>query len=131
MPRWLPYILEVGSGIDLHGEDVTKAAQRAIKDAISHSSMIGLGRLLGFRGLAALNEGLMVDVTIATPYPEKVDEKAVLEVLPEGKRKITVVEGGIRWPTSENVDHQSIHGVIAVNAVIIVLVDAEKLSVAK
>ena len=37
------YLLEVGTGIDLHGRDETKAAQRAVKDAISHSSMVGLG----------------------------------------------------------------------------------------
>ena len=39
------YILELGTGVDLHGEDETKAAQRAVKDAISHSSMVGLGQL--------------------------------------------------------------------------------------
>ena len=31
MPQWRKYILEVGMGIDLHGQDVTKAAQRAVK----------------------------------------------------------------------------------------------------
>jgi uncharacterized protein (TIGR02058 family) len=28
------FIVEIGTGADLHGEDVTKAACRAVKDAI-------------------------------------------------------------------------------------------------
>ena len=32
-------ILEMGMGNDLHGEDYTKAAERAIKDALHHSSL--------------------------------------------------------------------------------------------
>ena len=31
------FVVEIGSGVDLHGEDVTKAACRAVKDAISRS----------------------------------------------------------------------------------------------
>ena len=46
LPDWRRYLLEVGTGIDLHGEDETKAAQRAVKDAISHASMIGLREIL-------------------------------------------------------------------------------------
>ncbi|MGD8844363.1 MAG: Lin0512 family protein [Desulfobacteraceae bacterium] len=29
------FIVEIGTGADLHGKDVTKAACRAVKDAIS------------------------------------------------------------------------------------------------
>ena len=32
-------ILEMGSGNDLHGSDYTKAAIRAVEDAIHHSSL--------------------------------------------------------------------------------------------
>ena len=88
-----PYLVEVGTGIDLHGRDETKAAQRAVKDAISHSSMVGLSQLFKVKSFAELEEALMVDVTIATPNPEKVDGEAVLNILPEGKRRITVIEG--------------------------------------
>ncbi len=92
------YLLEVGTGIDLHGGDETKAAQRAVKDAISHSSMVGLGQLFKVGSFAELEEALMVDVTIATPNPKKVDGDVVLSILPEGKRRITVVEGGMTFP---------------------------------
>lgn len=120
------YLLEVGSGIDLHGEDVTKAAQKAIRDAITHASMIGLGQLFRFKGFEELNEALMVDVTIATPYPEKIDREEVLKVLPEGKRRLTVVEGGMRFPTHASKEFGDIHGVVVVNAVLVVMVDVDR-----
>jgi uncharacterized protein (TIGR02058 family) len=121
------YIVEVGTGIDLHGEDETKAAQRAVKDAISHSSMVGLGQLFKIGSFAELEDALMVDVTVATPNPEKIDEEAVLSILPEGKRRLTAVKGGIRFPTPSTAEEARTHGIVMVNAVIMVLVDANKL----
>ena len=35
----VPYVLEFGMGVDLHGEDCTKAACRAVFDAVRHSSL--------------------------------------------------------------------------------------------
>lgn len=32
------YVVEFGYGVDLHGQDVNKAAQKAVKDAISHKA---------------------------------------------------------------------------------------------
>jgi uncharacterized protein (TIGR02058 family) len=129
MPQWRKYILEVGVGIDLHGQDVTKAAQRAVKDAISHVSMIGLREILPITKIEDLDELLLVDVTIATPFPEKVDHTAVLSILPEGQRRITVVEGGIRYPTPHNKDLPVIHPVVMAVATIVVLFDLEKSNV--
>ena len=126
MPEYRKYLLELGTGVDLHGEDETKAAQRAVKDAISHSSMIGLGSLFQIGSFKELDEALMVDVTIAAPNPDKVDRDAVLSVLPEGRRRIRVIKGGMMWPP-ENVDPDAkSHMVVMVNAVIVVLVDVEK-----
>ncbi len=121
------YIVEVGTGIDLHGEDETKAAQRAVKDAISHCSMVGLSQLFDIGSFSELEEALMVDVTIATPNPEKIDDDAVLGVLPEGRRRLTSVRGGIRYPTPSTAEEAKTHGIVMVNAVIVVLVDMEKL----
>ena len=47
--------------------------------------------------------------------------------LPEGKRRITVVEGGIAFPTPSTVEDAKTHGIVMANAVIVVLVDAERL----
>jgi uncharacterized protein (TIGR02058 family) len=121
------YILELGTGVDLHGEDETKAAQRAVKDAISHSSMVGLGQLFKIGSFKEMSDALMVDVTVAAPNPEKVDGEAVLSVLPEGERRINVVKGGMRWPAESTPEEARSHGVVMVNAVIMVLVDADKL----
>jgi uncharacterized protein (TIGR02058 family) len=120
------YLVEVGTGIDLHGMDETKAAQRAVKDAISHSSMVGLGGLFEFDKFSEIEDALMVDVTVAAPNPEKVDGDAVLSILPEGKRRINVVKGGLQFPTEETAVEAKTHGIVMVNACIVVLIDVDK-----
>ena len=120
------YLVEVGTGIDLHGEDVTKAAQRAVKDAISRSSMVGLGQLFKVKSFSEMEEALMVDVTIATPDPEKVNGEAVLSTLPEGKRRINLVKGGLKFPVDSTKEEAKTHSIVMVNAVIVVLVDVDK-----
>ena len=120
------YLVEVGTGVDLHGEDETKAAQKAVKDAISHSSMVGLGQLFNVKSFSELEEALMVDVTIATPNPEKVDGDAVLATLPEGKRRINVIKGGLRFPAENTREEAKTHTIVMANAVIVVLVDVDR-----
>jgi len=120
------YLVEVGTGVDLHGEDETKAAQKAVKDAISHSSMVGLGQLFNIKSFSELEEALMVDVTIATPNPEKVDGDTVLATLPEGKRRINVIKGGLRFPAETTREEAKTHAIVISNAVIVVLVDVDR-----
>jgi uncharacterized protein (TIGR02058 family) len=88
--------------------------------------MIGLGSLFKIDNFKELEEALMVDVTIAAPNPEKVDGDAVLSVLPEGKRRITVIKGGMMWPPESLDQDAKSHDVVIVNAVIVVLIDAER-----
>ena len=126
MPDYRKYLLENGTGVDLHGKDETKAAQRAVKEAISHSSMIGLGALFKIGSFAELEDALMVDVTIATPTPDSVDGEAVLGVLPEGKRRINIIKGGMMWPAEDTEEDAKSHAVVMVNAIIVVLIDVEK-----
>ena len=120
------YLVEVGTGVDLHGLDETKAAQRAVKDAISHSSMVGLGSLFWFEKFSEMEDALMVDVTVAAPNPEKVDGEAVLSILPEGRRRIKVVKGGLIFPTEDTAAEARTHGIVMANACIVVLVDVDK-----
>lgn len=120
------YLVEIGTGVDLHGEDATKAAQRAVKDAISHSSMVGLGQLFKIKSFSEIEDALMVDVTIAAPDPSKVDGEAVLTTLPEGKRRISVVKGGFRFPADSTKEEAKTHPILMVNAVIVVMVDVDK-----
>ena len=50
-------ITEMGMGVDVHGKDATKAAKRAVSDAIRHSSL-GFFRMLGKTA-----KDMFVDVT--------------------------------------------------------------------
>ena len=51
-------ITEMGMGVDVHGKDATKAAKRAVSDAIRHSS-ISFPRVMGKTA-----HDMFVDVTI-------------------------------------------------------------------
>src|SRR2546421_12711692 len=81
-------ITEMGMGVDVHGRDATKAAKRAVSDAIRHSSL-GFVRLFGKTA-----HDMFVDVTIAVPNPESVDTSAVAKELPYGTVTVTAVQGG-------------------------------------
>ena len=89
-------ILEMGTGNDLYGEDYTKAACRAIEDAIRHSSLI-LFRSLGFD-----HADMQVQVTIGAQHPEKVDAELVAQKLPRGTASVRVVKGGLNVVDSDN-----------------------------
>ncbi|AOT72501.1 Lin0512 family protein [Geosporobacter ferrireducens] len=91
---WKRYIIELGWGADLHGQDVTKAAERAVKDAISRSCLCGLREILEMKDL---NE-VRVHITVATPHPNLVNQEKVMKVLPIGKKSIEVREGGMEVP---------------------------------
>ena len=82
-------ILEMGTGNDLYGEDYTKAACRAVDNALHHSSLI-LFRSLGFD-----HADMDVHVTIAVQDPEKVDQAIVAATIPRGNAAVKVVKGGL------------------------------------
>jgi len=88
------FIVELGTGIDLHGQDVTKAATRAVKDAISRSCLCGLVEILGLEDL----DEMEVEVLVAVPEPERVNGEEVLKAIPFGKKQIQVVPGGLSAP---------------------------------
>jgi uncharacterized protein (TIGR02058 family) len=85
------FVIEMGMGIDQHGQDPTNAAQKAVKDAMVRSCLIGL---LEIARLEDINQ-MMVDVLIACPHPERVDAEKVLQAVPFGQKQIKVVEGGM------------------------------------
>jgi len=85
-------ILEMGAGNDLHGADYTKAALRAVQDALHHSSL-SIVRSLGLDSKA-----MQVEVTIGVQQPDKVDAEAVRASLPRGEVTVSVVKGGLDVP---------------------------------
>ena len=85
------FIVEIGTGADLHGEDVTKAACRAVKDAISSSCLCGLVEILGIEDLQAVQ----VDIQVASPKPDEVDLEQVKAIVPIGQKTARAVGGGM------------------------------------
>ena len=92
-------ILELGTGNDLHGGDYTKAALRAVQDALHHSSLTMLRTLE-----VNPKTGMFVDVTIGVQQPDKVDVEKVRASLPHGIVTVKVVKGGLDVPDPENND---------------------------
>ena len=88
-------ILEMGAGNDLHGGDYTKAALRAVEDAIHHSSLTMI------RTLRVDTGAMRVEVTIGVQQPERVDTEAVKAALPVGQVSVKVVKGGLDVPDEE------------------------------
>ena len=85
-------ILELGSGNDLHGCDYTKAALRAVEDALHHSSLSFI------RSLKIDRSKVDVEVTIGVQRPEQVDIETVKRSLPLGNVSVTAVKGGLDVP---------------------------------
>nr|WP_298411350.1 Lin0512 family protein [uncultured Halomonas sp.] len=82
-------ILEMGTGNDLYGGDYTKAASRAIQDALHHSSIVL------FKSLGYDHTLMRVQVTIGVQEPDKVDTKALAAELPRGRAEVKAVQGGL------------------------------------
>jgi uncharacterized protein (TIGR02058 family) len=91
-------ILELGTGNDLHGSDYTKAALRAVQDALHHSSLSFV------RTLNVDKTKLEVDVTIGVQRPEQVDIQKVKSSLPIGRITVKAVKGGLDVPDPDNND---------------------------
>ncbi|HWR44173.1 Lin0512 family protein [Sporomusa sp.] len=85
------FIVEIGMGADLHGGDVTKAAQRAVKDAMSRSCLCGL---FDIAKISDPNQ-MHVEVRIGCPQPEKVKRDEVKGIVPFGSVTVETVLGGI------------------------------------
>ena len=97
----MPYrrvVLEIGMGTDIRGTDPTKAAVRALRDALWHNTLT-IAKALGQE-----TDSMQVDVTIGVPHPEQVDKAQVLAVLPHGTGTVTVVNGGLKIPNADGTD---------------------------
>jgi uncharacterized protein (TIGR02058 family) len=91
------FAIELGYGADLHGADMTKAAVRAVRDAVSRTCLCGLVEILG-RGDFA---GVLVHAEVGVPEPGAVDAAAVLAAIPIGEKTLECVAGGLRVPGIE------------------------------
>ena len=103
------YVTEMGMGTDVHGRDYTQAAERAVFDAIHHSS------LHFFAPLEKTADDMFIDLLIGVPEPDKVDADRVAAALPYGTVNITVQKGGLEIPADDGKD-----AIIIANAGIVV-----------
>jgi uncharacterized protein (TIGR02058 family) len=85
-------VLEIGMGTDIRGADYTKAAVRALRDALWHNSLT-IGVAVGQDV-----DAMQVEVLIGVPKPDLVDKDQVLAILPHGTGTVTLVEGGLEIP---------------------------------
>lgn len=84
--------IETGMGIDVHGQDITKAAVRAVKNAIHFNSMPGIRSVLPGNSL----ENMKVNVKLAVPCEkESLDVDTVKAALPYGEVTVEVMDGGM------------------------------------
>ena len=97
-PKKTRVILELGSGNDLHGSNYTKAALRAVQDALHHSSLAFI------RSLQIDKRQVEVEVTIGVQRPERVDLDKIRASLPVGNVTVKAVKGGLDVPDPEHND---------------------------
>jgi len=84
-------IIEMGMGVDQHGQEPTVAAARAVRNAIAHNALPGVWEVAGLSD----PDQMIVEVKVAVPYPEQVREAEVLAVLPFGRKTLKVESGGM------------------------------------
>ena len=113
------YVTEMGMGADVHGRDYTKAAKRAVSDAIRHSS------LNFFRALDKSPDDMKITVRIGVAEPGEVDTAAVAAELPYGSVSVECVVGGLDVPSASAHAPGSALGdaIVMANAAVIVCFD--------
>ncbi len=120
------FVIEMGTGIDQHGQSATEAATRAVKDAVARVCLIGLLEMVELRDA----EAMLVDVLVACPRPREVDTAAVLEALPFGRKTIRVVEGGmvVHGHRAESLGDRS-DEILVANAAVTVSLDMDRTTI--
>ena len=87
-------VIEVGMGVDLQGQDATKAATRAVRDAIGRVYLPGMRRICEVQG-----RRMGVHVRLGVPESvEMPDLEAVKSCLPHGEVTAEAGPGGLLVP---------------------------------
>ncbi|MFD1040365.1 Lin0512 family protein [Virgibacillus byunsanensis] len=84
--------VQTGTGVDVHGQNITKAAVRAVENSIWYNSMPGIEKVLPDQQI----ENMKVNVRVAVPLDrEKLDTEEVRKAIPYGSVNVEVTEGGM------------------------------------
>jgi len=109
--------LEIGMGTSLRQGDYTRAAVRALQDALWRNS-VSFAEAFGFE-----KSDMLVDVEIGVQQPEAVDIEEIKAVLPYGQCAVNVVAGGLDIPKPDG------EGVtILANAAIVISFNMERVT---
>ena len=103
------YLTEMGMGVDVHGRDYTKAACRAVSDALRHSS------LNFFKALGKSHEDMRITVKVAVSEPEMLDVERIASEIPYGSVTVDPCKGGLDIDSEAGLDP-----IVVANAGIIV-----------
>ena len=104
-------VMELGMGTDLQGENYTKAACRAVHNALRQNS------LSVYDAFGVSRDEMVVEIIIGAAKPDEVDVEEVAKMLPYGSRSVRMEAGGMDTPKEEG-------GVtVMANAAIIVFLD--------
>ena len=79
----------MGMGVDVHGGDYTKAAERAVSDALRHSS------LNFFAAAGKGRDDMHVEVVIGVADPDAIDVERIKAQVPYGTVTVTPSTGGL------------------------------------
>lgn len=107
--------IEMGMGTDLHGQDYTKAAVRALKDALWHNSL-SVATALGYP-----REAMLVEIEIGVAEPSQVNCEAVAAVLPYGTAAVQAVKGGL-----DILNDEGTNTTVIANAAVVVYLDVDE-----
>ncbi len=106
------YVTEMGMGTDVHGGDYTKAAKRAVSDAIRQSSLNFL------QVLEKSPHDMKITLRIGVQQPEALDTQAIAAELPYGEVTVVPVAGGLDVPEEAGIDKM-----VIANAAVLVCFD--------
>ena len=109
-----PLIVETGMGVDLTGDDPTKAALRAVEDTLRRVLFPRMRDLLPGGDRA----NMRVEATIAVPGHDRVDADQVAARFPYGRVSVQAVPGGHRQPNGL-VDADGTEGVILIAVAVV------------
>ena len=92
------YVTEMGMGVDVHGGDYTKAACRAVSDAIRHSS------LNFFPHIDKQREEMRITIKVGAGEPAQIDTAKVAAEMPYGAISVEPEKGGLDVPAENGKD---------------------------
>ena len=106
-------LMELGMGSSLRKQDYTRAACRALEDALWHNS-VSIADAFGLDRSA-----MIIEVDVAVQRPEQVDTEKVAAILPYGHTSVRAVHGGLDVPKPDG-------GITVIaNAAVVVYLDIE------